>query len=140
VVATSRGATLSKLDRLVVSGPEARLHAASLTAAVHHAVPSLPVDYIHADEPLRFGLAPVLEDLARTSDATTARFAQRRMEFRSTDVRLTGDSLPWMTLAVAFGLGTAGLLIAMTVARLVLRRPTVPARFADRASAAEVAA
>ena len=111
-----------RLDRVLVPGAEARVRATSLAASVAAAVPELPLEYIHADHPDRFGLEPVIEDLARTADAPTARFALKRMEFRSTDVRITGSSLPWVPLGTAMGLALSGLVLALGVVRSLRRK------------------
>jgi putative intracellular protease/amidase len=109
---------LGRLDRLVVPGPEGSEHAASLAAAVTAAAPSLRPEYLHADQPARFGLEPVLEDLARTADVPTATFAQRRMEYRSRGVRLDGGHVPWAVLWPAAALGALGVLGAIALSRL----------------------
>jgi len=59
----------------------------------------------------------VLEDLARTADVATARFALRRLEYRSESIRLEGSAMPWRTLAFPFLLAAIGLAIAATFAR-----------------------
>jgi putative intracellular protease/amidase len=111
-----------ELDRLVVPGVEGRARGASVVAATVAAAPSLRAEYLHADEPERFGLEPVLEDLARTSDAPTARFAQRRLEYRSAEVRFEGSAIPWGTLPLPLALAAAGLLLAIAIDRRLLRR------------------
>jgi putative intracellular protease/amidase len=105
------------LDRLVVTGIEARALAAPLLARLAAVSPALQPTYLHADAPERFGLEPVLEDLARTADVATARFALRRLEYRSDSIRLEGSAAPWRTLAFPFLLGAIGLAIAATLAR-----------------------
>jgi hypothetical protein len=105
------------LDRLVVTGVEARALAAPLLARLAAVSPALQPTYLHADAPERFGLEPVLEDLARTADVATARFALRRLEYRSDSVRLEGSAVPWCTLAFPFLLGATGLAIVATLAR-----------------------
>jgi hypothetical protein len=74
--------------------------------------PWATIDYLHADEPNRFGLEPVIEHLARTADAPTARFALRRMEFRSTNVAFGGPSLPLVPILTSMALAGAGLGLA----------------------------
>ena len=74
--------------------------------------PWATIDYLHADQPKRFGLEPVIEHLARTADAPTARFALRRMEFRSTSVTFRGPSLPLVPILTAIALAGAGVGVA----------------------------
>lgn len=137
----ARGAARARrLDRLLVPGPAARTQAAALIAAATVAAPALRTEYLHAAEPTRFGLEPVLEDLARTADAPTARFAQRRMEYRSAAVRLSGSRVAWHPLAAALALGllgTGAAHAARAAARIARRRR--PLALATRAAALAVA-
>lgn len=93
--------TLSRVDRLIVPGAEGRDRGGVLVGAVTASAPALRAEYMHADQGARFGLEPVIEDLARTADVATARFAQRRMEYRSATVRLAGSAMPLQPLGVA---------------------------------------
>ena len=115
-------ARVRRLDRLVVPGPEGRERGASVASAATAAAPSLRAEYLHADQPERFGLEPVLEDLARTADVPTARFAMKRLEYRSSSVRLEGSAFPWGTLPLPLALGAIGVLLARTLARTLARR------------------
>lgn len=101
-------ASVRRLDRILVPGIGGRELGGAVAAAVTAAVPSLHPEYLHADDPERFGLEPVLEDLARTSDRATAALALRRMEYRSSDVRFEDSGAPWRVILVALGLGLAG--------------------------------
>jgi AraC family transcriptional regulator, transcriptional activator FtrA len=115
-------AWVRRLDRLVVPGPEGRRRGAALVAAVSTIAPALRVEYPHADDAGRYGLEPVIEDLARTADVPTARFALRRLEYRAGTVRLDGAGAPWQALAGALLLGTTGVVLTAGVARLTRRR------------------
>lgn len=106
------GADVRRLDRIIVPGTRGRELGASIATAVAAAAPSLHAEYLHADDPHRFGLEPVLEDLARTSDMATAQFALRRMEYRSTAVRFDGGGQPWRALLSALTLGFLGFGVA----------------------------
>jgi AraC family transcriptional activator FtrA len=105
-------ASVRRLDRILVPGIRGRELGSSVVTAVAATVPSQQPEYLHADDPERFGLEPVLEDLVRSSDKATAQFALRRMEYRSTDVRFEGSGLPWRVLLVALMLGFTGVGIA----------------------------
>lgn len=59
----------------------------------------------------RFGLETVLEDLARHADVMTARFAERRLEYRSSNLVLAGRAAPWGVLATPLVLGLLSVLI-----------------------------
>lgn len=116
--ASATPARLSRLDRFMVQGVDARARAATLVTAIEKAAPGLRAEYVHADQPQRFGLEPMIEDLARTADAMTARFALKRMEFRSNNVRFEGSPLPWPAIGFALLLGLLGLIaFTMTIAR-----------------------
>jgi hypothetical protein len=113
-----------RLDRLVVPGTDARERAGTLVSAVAAVARSVRVDYLHADAPQRFGIEPVIEDLARSADVPTARFALRRLEYRSESVRLEGSAMPWRALALPPLLGTLGVVLAAAAARAWRRRRT----------------
>lgn len=101
-------AGVRRLDRILVPGVRGRELGRRVTEAVAAAAPSRRAEYLHADDAERFGLEPVLEDLARTSDNATAQFALRRMEYRSSDVHFDGSGLPWRVILAALGLGLVG--------------------------------
>ena len=101
------------LARLIVPGPDAPERAATLAAAAAAVVPKLRPEYVHAASPGRFGLEPVIEDLARTADVPTARFALKRMEYRSDSVRFEGPDAPWVPFIVAIALALGGLACAV---------------------------
>jgi hypothetical protein len=132
VVVTAHGMTLlpsraasevdaGSFDRFIVLGVDARERGGSLVGAVAQSAPSLRPEYLQADVPERFGLEPVIEDLARSADVPTARFALRRLEYRSESVRLEGDALPWRALAALLLLGAVGV-AAVIGGRKVWRR------------------
>lgn len=109
----------ANLDRLIVPGVSARDKGAVLLTAAHAA--GHATDVIHADAPERFGLEPVIEDLARTADVPTARFALKRMEFRSSAVRFEGASFARAPLATLLALLTVGALAGAVVANRLHR-------------------
>ncbi len=104
------------LERLVVPGVDARgPNAASLLASLRRRI-SLRAEYLHADEPHRFGLELALEDLAGTSDVATARFALRRMEYRR-ELELVGAPLRLGVIVPPILLFAAGLMLVRIAAR-----------------------
>jgi putative intracellular protease/amidase len=106
------------LDRLLIPGTEGRRRAASLVASTQRIAPALRAEYLHEDRADRFGLVPVLEDLASTADRATATFALRRMEYRAGDVQLQGSALPWSAIATAILLGFLGVSLVAGIPRL----------------------
>ena len=121
-LSTEQGVNVARdLDRLLVAGVDGRDRGASLSTAFRRAT-ALDAEYLHADSHDRFGLEPVIEDLARTSDVATAVFALRRMEYRTSDIRFEGDRLPWRALTTAMLLGALGILLVLGGERLADRR------------------
>lgn len=112
---------LGAIDRLIIPGTLAREHALALVASINRATPSLRAEHVHADQPDRFGLEPVIEDLARTADVPTARFALKRMEYRSNSIRFDGPALPWEPIVAAVSLALLGTLLAQ-LGRVMRRR------------------
>jgi putative intracellular protease/amidase len=96
------------LSRFIIPGATAREMAQSLESRVTSIAPRLGVEYIHANQPERFGLEAVLEDLGRTTDLPTARFAQRRMEYRAGGVSPVGAEVPWVVLFTVLELAATG--------------------------------
>ena len=114
------------LDRVIASGLDARAGAAVVTATLASAAPDLRPEYPHAGAPERFGLEPVIEDLARTADRPTARFALRRLEYRSSSLRLEGSAVPWRPLGSALALALVGLVTAAALTLKRWRSPRIP--------------
>jgi AraC family transcriptional regulator, transcriptional activator FtrA len=102
-----------ELDRLIVPGPEAPKRATALAAAAAARVPKLRPEYVHAAQPGRFGLEAIIEDLARIADVPTARFALKRMEYRSATIRFQGPYAPWAPLSVVIALAVGGVAAAV---------------------------
>ena len=120
--ALADAAALRRLDRLVVPGREARARGAEVVGILGSVVPSLEPEYLHAETSERFGLEPILEDLARSSDRATARFALRRLEYRSSTVRFDGSAFPWGILPLPLALGGVGMLLVLGLERGLGRR------------------
>lgn len=109
---------LRRLDRFVVPGRNGPQDGARVVGALRSLAPALPPTYVHVEAAQRFGLEPVIEDLGRTIDLPTARFALKRLEFRSETIRLEGNAIAWGTLPVALGLGVLGAFVALALGRL----------------------
>lgn len=106
---------IAALDRVMVAGRYGRTQAASVVGALGD-LGAIAPEYPHADGPERFSLEPVLEDLARSADVTSATFAQRRLEYRSSSLRLKGRAVP-VALLSALLLGAAAVLASLALAR-----------------------
>jgi transcriptional regulator GlxA family with amidase domain len=95
-------ADIRRLDRALLPGALARAKASTLALRLASAGAPAP-EFVQADA-TRFSLEPVLEDLAATTDLATAVFAVRRLEYRSTGLRLSGTSLPLGALVALLSL------------------------------------
>jgi hypothetical protein len=106
--APADGPSLSKLDRLVVIGdPEA---AASLLRTVSEVAPGVSPTLLPDDN--RFVLDRVIEDLGASADTVTARFALRRLEYRTANIRLHASKVPWSVLPLPLASGLVGVALA----------------------------
>ena len=122
-VADTGASRVRSLDRLIVPGPDARERARTLVAAMAAVAPGLEPAYLQADHATRYGLEPVIADLARTADLPTAAFALKRLEYRGSSMPLVGSRLPWQSFAVTLLLGATGLALALTISRRREARP-----------------
>jgi transcriptional regulator GlxA family with amidase domain len=105
------------LDRVIVPGREARKEGGAIARAIAAAGAPAP-EYLQVEDRERFSLESALEDLARTSDLATATFAQRRLEYRSANLRPSGASVPITPLLSALVIGTVGVLLLVGALRL----------------------
>lgn len=111
-----------ELDRFVVPGLNEHDAAMPVVRAVTALAPAVRPSYPHRDAPERFGLEPIIEDLARTSDRMTAQFALRRLEYRSANITLGGAAFPWAAVPVFLGSALVGVLGAVAIGRLIVNR------------------
>lgn len=107
-------AAIRRLDRLVLTGQDGPTP--NVAAIATRIAPDLSVVLLDTDAG-RYPLEAVLEDLARTADVASARFAEKRLEYRSPSVTLRGSAFPWHALALAVGVGVAGVLLASVAMR-----------------------
>jgi hypothetical protein len=130
-VADTGASRARSLDRLIVPGPDARERATALVAAMAMVAPGLEPAYLQADDASRYGLEPVIADLARTADLPTAAFALKRLEYRGSSTPLAGSRVPWQSLVVTLLLGATGLALALAISRRRRARP-VTARSSEQ--------
>jgi transcriptional regulator GlxA family with amidase domain len=119
---TQDSAAIRGLDRMVVTG-EAQAAPRAVASAVTTLAPGLPATWIDSGT-ARYPLESVLEDLARTADLPSARFAERRLEYRSDNVELRGSVIPWNTLPVPLGAALLGALLTWVATRSTTRPAT----------------
>jgi transcriptional regulator GlxA family with amidase domain len=108
-------AAVRGLDRLVVTGEEgtAPRDLAAAIAAVAPEVNAVRID----TGATRYPLEAVLEDLARTADLPSARFAEKRLEYRSASMDLRGSTVPWAVLPLPLGVAVLGALLVSLLLR-----------------------
>jgi AraC family transcriptional regulator, transcriptional activator FtrA len=124
-LAPEHGASeLAALDRLIVPGRAGRTLAAAVVQQVMTSGAPAP-EFLQAEAADRFSLEPVLEDLAQSSDLASATFARRRLEYRSSSLRLVGSELPAWPLLALLLLSTVG--AGLLAISLALRRRRHPA-------------
>lgn len=109
LVPTRDGAAIRGLARLVVTGKEEE-SARDVTSAVAAIAPGLRLVRLDMDT-TRYPLEAVLEDLARSADRPSARFAEKRLEYRSASTALEGSVIPWSTLPLPLAIGILGALV-----------------------------
>ena len=108
-------AAVRGLGRLVVTG-EHGTASRDLAAAVATVAPE--VDVVRIDSgATRYPLEAVLEDLARAADLPSARFAEKRLEYRSASVELRGSAVPWAVLPLPLGVAVLGALLVWLLLR-----------------------
>jgi AraC family transcriptional regulator, transcriptional activator FtrA len=105
---------IRRLDRLVVTGEDGA--PPNVTTSLSRLAPELSVVSLDTDAN-RYPLESVLEDLARNADVPSARFAEKRLEYRSRSVTLRGSVLPWRALWLPFGIGAVGVLFTWLTIR-----------------------
>jgi AraC family transcriptional regulator, transcriptional activator FtrA len=112
-------AAIRGLDRLVVTG-EDQPSTRDVTAAVAVVAPDVRAVRLDTDT-RRYPLEAVLEDLARSADLPSARFAEKRLEYRSASIELRGSAVPWGVLPLPLAAGALGVLLVWALGRVSSR-------------------
>lgn len=107
---------IAALGRLIVPCRYAQKPGAKPSTDAIAVEAGLRPEYLQVESVERFSLEPTVEDLARTADKATATFALRRLEYRSSSVRLLGGTFPTDAILVALMLSLAGGLLAVGIA------------------------
>jgi putative intracellular protease/amidase len=123
LIATRDARAIRGLDRLVTSDGTVPPNVSSAIADIAPGLTIAPLD----TDPARYPLETVLEDLARTADLPSARFAQKRLEYRSPTVELEGRAIPWDVIYLPFAVAAIGAGFAWLVIRLPSRMRRVAA-------------
>ena len=108
-LATTRdSAAIRGLDRITLTG--SREESRAVASAIAAIAPASGVTWLDSDT-TRYPLEAVLEDLARSADLPSARFAERRLEYRSASVEMRGSVLPWSALPLPVSAAMLGVLL-----------------------------
>ncbi|HWO98984.1 MAG TPA: DJ-1/PfpI family protein [Bacillus sp. (in: firmicutes)] len=82
-----------KLDRMIVSGTQAKSLAAKEVSQWKKGENHHEVLFMHSDEPNRYVYEAPLEDLAKQEDIQIAEFAAKRFEYRGNNLKLEGKPI-----------------------------------------------
>ena len=126
------------VDRLLIPGRDLPPDLDSDLTVVRAA--GIPVDYLHQRPGFAFG--GTLQEMARTMDVPTARWAAKILEYPAGDLELSGPQRPWALALHPFLLGLTGLAVALGAARLAKgkrrrRSPTDAGRVVHSAGPAD---
>jgi putative intracellular protease/amidase len=111
------------MERLIVSGSQARQLAAAELSAWQSNENAAQVFYLHADNPNGFAFDAPLQDLARQENIPTAVLNAMRLEYRPGTAQTEGASWPlWLTIRPLL-IGLASLAITMVISRRLSNRP-----------------
>ncbi len=130
------------VERLIVSGNQARQLAATDTSTWASNGKSAPVFYLHADNLESFAFDSPLKDLALQENIPTAVLDAKRLEYRPGTVQTEGSSWPvWLTLRPLL-VGFASLALTLVINWRLRRRSStgtdnVEARAAGAGAGAE---
>lgn len=126
------------VDRLLIPGRDLPPDLDSDLTVVRAA--GIPVDHLHRRPGSAF--EGTLQEMARTMDVPTARWAAKILEYPAGDLELSGPQRPWALASHPFLLGLIGLAVALGAARLAKgerrrRSPTAAGRVAHSAGPAD---
>ena len=110
------------LDRVIVPGRDAASSPTSDALEEWVRDHGLEPQYVHADTAGRFPFDATLADLARNESTAVAKFDAKALEYPTDHLNLSGPSWPVALLLGPFGLGLAGLALAIGIDRWLSRR------------------
>ena len=110
-------AAIQRLHRVVVTS-EAGAAIPNVTTMIAAVAPELAAVQLDTD-PRRYPLETVLEDLAQNSDLASARFAEKRLEYRSPTIQLQGSTVPWGAVPLPLSVGVLGSMLLWVVRRSI---------------------
>jgi AraC family transcriptional activator FtrA len=114
-----------KLDRMMVTGTEAKSLAAEDVKQWKEKGKAKEFLYLHSDSPDRFVFSGPLEDLAKQEDLLTAKHAVKRFEYRANDLKLEGKPFPLETYGNALLTSLLAVLVAFYIdRRFIMKKGT----------------
>ena len=122
LVSSRDTAAIRGLDRLLMTD-EQEASARAVSSAVSAFAPD--VRAVSITDSNRYPLEAVLEDLARTADVPSARFAEKRLEHRSETAELKGRTIPWTVLPLPLAVGALGVLVVWIIGRSARKTPAL---------------
>jgi AraC family transcriptional activator FtrA len=126
LVSSRDSARIRELNRFLMTGSEEAASARELSTSVAAVAADLPVVRLDTDTG-RYPLEVVLEDLARTADLPSARFAEKRLEYRSASITLEGSTVPWGLVPLPLAIGGVGVLLVWVLGRSSARARVIGA-------------
>jgi len=129
LVARYQLADAPKLDKMIFVGPDVKKLAASDIRSWNENGGKAEQLYLHSDSPERFAMEPAFEDLAKQEDIRTAKFAAKRLEYRSTSqLQLEGAPFSYEAFGIPIGIALLSLFVLyLADRRFVRRKKTVSA-------------
>lgn len=128
LVARYQSSTAPKLDRMFVTGVDAKTLAAEEVEQWKTQGKSKEIMYMHSDSPERFVFSAPLEELAKQEDLLTAGHGIKRFEYRADDLTIEGKSFPIETYTNMFIIVILSILIAYVIDRRFIMKRSCSSR------------
>jgi AraC family transcriptional activator FtrA len=114
-------ANAPKLDKMIVSGTEAKsLAAPEVKQWIER--DNVKPSFLQSDSPDRFMFEPAIEDLSKQEDVLTAKHDIKRLEYRGNGVKLEGKPFSFETYGNLLLLAAISVLVALFLDRRFIRK------------------
>ncbi|MFD0769351.1 DJ-1/PfpI family protein [Bacillus sp. CGMCC 1.60114] len=126
LIARYQIADAPKLDKMIFVGPDVKTRAAGDIRNWNENGGKAEQLYLHSDAPERFAMEPAFEGLAKQEDIWTAKFAAKRLEYRTTSqLKLEGAPFSYEAFSIPIGVSLLSLFVVYLVDRRFIRKKTV---------------
>lgn len=115
-----------KLDRLFVTGTEAKTVAAKEVKQWMEQGNAVEPEFIHSDSADRFIFDAPLEDLAKQEDLLTAQFGAKRLEYRANHLHFEGKPFSFEAFGIPLLLSLLAWLVAFYIDRRFITKKLTP--------------